>query len=95
VSKLYLLHSKKGFVDIYIDMQTFVQSSRVYSSLRTEDNLSTHRLIALGTRALYSTLTNGQSFKFPIEKTGSLRIDLSVNTKVQNIAVGMLSEPGI
>lgn len=82
-------------MDIYIDMQTFVQSSRVYSSLRSEDNLSTHRLIALGTKALYSTLTNGQSFKFPIEKTGSLRIDLTVNTKVQNIAVGLLSEPGI
>lgn len=77
IEKLYLLHTRKGFIDFYIDMQIFVQSSRIYSGSQSVQNVSVHQQLSLGTEALYSTLPNGKSFKYPIDKSGSLRIDLT------------------
>lgn len=71
-SKLFALQTRKGYIDFYLNMSgEKILSTKNYESItqnkRSELDLSLHSELQIGNEAIYTTLVNGESFKYPIE----------------------------
>ena len=102
-TKLFALHSKKGYIDFYLNLSgEKIMSTKNYESVSSQEpkaskvqNLSLHTAIEIGTEAIYTTLPDGDSFIYPLERDLVQPFCMTKNKPAQSIAIAMLNEKHI